>query len=190
MVVRPCPKKLSCVGGKVSEQCAFGHAGSYCDVCEVDFHRSSEASPCAPCEGSSLLTYIKTGSFGAVAVLVLIVICVRRQQAKRLLDRASTMERDGIVDAFEEDVDAKPGRCKRFFLGVLHFFGVKMRILLPLFQMLSKMGPTFKIPFPPAYVSMMAWVSALNLGIPDLMPLSCMGYRMNYWCRAWRGERK
>mgnify|MGYP004358825579 CR=1 FL=1 len=79
------------------------------------------------------------------------------------------------------DEDKKPGRCKRFFAGVVHFFAVKMRILLPLFQILGKLGATFKIPFPKVYVDALDWISAIDLGIPDLLPLSCMGFAINYY---------
>ena len=130
------------------------------------------------------MTYIKASAFGAAGVILLIVLCVKRRHANRILERASTMERDGIADAIEEDVDehaSKPGRCKRFFVWVANFFAVKLRILLPLFQILTKLGPSFRIPFPKIYVGALDWVQAVNLGIPDLMPLSCMGYAMNYY---------
>ena len=52
-----------------------------------------------------MMTYIKLSAFGAAGVLLLIVLCVKRRHANRLLERASTMERDGIADAIEEDVD-------------------------------------------------------------------------------------
>ena len=59
--VRPCHNADACIGGaNVSEQCAEGHEGAYCDVCKSNYFLGPNLL-CEPCEGSTALAFVPVG---------------------------------------------------------------------------------------------------------------------------------
>jgi len=53
--------------------------------------------------------------------------------------------------------------------------GVKVRILVALFQMLQGIGITFSISYPPLYTEVLNWFgSILTIDLPQAMPLGCV----------------
>ena len=52
--------------------------------------------------------------------------------------------------------------------------GVKLRILVSLYQVLGSLGITFNIPYPEAYTQLLASIGTIELNLPKLLPLDCL----------------
>ena len=93
-IVRQCTSEGACRGGSnVSLQCARGHMGPLCDVCEGGYH-GGRGSGCELCEGSMLLGI--AGPICAVLGTVLLAFCILRFKPAAL-----ATVRD-VVDSAEE----------------------------------------------------------------------------------------
>ena len=56
---------------------------------------------------------------------------------------------------------------------VIERAGMKVRILIALYQMLTQLGFVYTIPQPPIYANLLRWLDSVNLDIINMMPLSC-----------------
>jgi hypothetical protein len=86
---------------------------------------------------------------------------------------------DNLEDAFAERETTAAGRTEKpsltsrvgSFVGT---FGVKLKILISLYQVLTSIGTVFKIPYPDEYSELLNDVSAIELNLPSLLPLDCL----------------
>jgi hypothetical protein len=98
-----------------------------------------------------------------------------------LASSAKSTMKDAVVkeiekqEATSEEEAAEKRRARRLRkLGALaQSCGVKLRILIALYQVLSQLGVTFAITHPTFYSQMIASVSSINLNV-DMLPLACI----------------
>ena len=65
----------ACVGGSVEHQCAPGHRGPFCDLCDPDYH-GGRTKNCEKCEGGA------TAAIVAPLVAIFVVVVAHWRQAK------------------------------------------------------------------------------------------------------------
>ena len=193
-VVRKCiniDAETACLGGNntnESAKCAQGHTGPYCAVCDAGYHGGGEGKPCVLCEGNPTGTILIQLS-GAAVVLLLIVAFLLRFGRKAIATAAAVAENDGdyktmaeeeaqaSLDAkLDEAVESGP-RKTQLAASVIRFaqgFGVKLKILISLYQVLNGLGMVFTIPYPNIYEDIMSQVGIINIDIGALMPLKCI----------------
>ena len=53
-------------------------------------------------------------------------------------------------------------------------FGVKLKILVSLYQVLNGLGMIFNIPYPENYQIMLSAISSIELNLPTVLPLDCL----------------
>ena len=79
--IRRCHNPDACGGGSNPDtQCAEGHTGAYCDVCESEHYGGRNGQPCEPCEGSPALVYVPL-VLVIFVLIILLVWAIRKQGA-------------------------------------------------------------------------------------------------------------
>ena len=173
--------------------CAEGYGGPYCAVCAIGYFGGGEGGSCSACAdaGDPTVTIAIQGgvAFGVIVILTLLVL----KFGKRALTTvASTLENAGnddgalasITDTVQADFEeramekmdkkldeadkskSKSGRCVSFLGkvgGFISSFGVKIKILVSLYQVLTGLGMTFNIPYPDTYTEWLSKISAIEL---------------------------
>ena len=177
----------------LAASCAEGYGGPYCAVCMIGYYGGGEGGTCSACidAGDPTVTIaIQVGV--AFAVIVLVTVLMLKFSKKALTTAASTLENAGndggalanIKDTVQADLEeramekmdekleevgeskSKGGRCVSFFGkvgGFISSFGVKMKIIVSLYQVLNGLGLTFNIPYPDTYTDWLSQVSAIEL---------------------------
>jgi hypothetical protein len=59
--------------------------------------------------------------------------------------------------------------------------GVKMKILVSLYQVLNGLGLVFSIPYPDTYTEMMNNIGSIELNVPSLLPIDCLLGGINFF---------
>jgi hypothetical protein len=190
-VVRQCPTSEACLGGDhVGRQCRHGQRGPLCAVCADGFYGGGSGNAlCDECTGSAAFSIAVP-----VTLLLLLIagsVCLLRFGQKlyeRLLadsmEHVDVQKLDLSDEAMESAMEAaigklakrKPRLMRAFRFAKRHAasLGVRFKILISLYQVLSGVGIVFKLPVPPLYRSIMNLLSFLNLNLPDMIPLGCL----------------
>ena len=105
------------------------------------------------------------------------------------------MKRDHVDDALIEmerqaveslcDDHSKVLKPARMIVRHLIAAGVRIRILISLFQVLQGVGIVFAINYPPFYRQILNWlgkITLIDLELPHIMPLGCV-YTINFCVR-------
>ena len=101
-----------------------------------------------------------------------------KAQAKAALVKKALSTETAVKDAVTEQ-----RKCKFKFSPVasLVYIGsvagaaqVQLKILISLYQVHNGLGATFSIPYPDNYQSMLNEISAIELDMPSLLPISCL----------------
>jgi len=188
--VRECYTAAACLGGNdTSSQCAVSQRGAYCAVCANGFFGGGDGQLCKACEGSSSLTFAPAIAIGVAVLLLLLYVtasCIRGKDVLSGLRGAqiadSRDERFCHVGRMEEaGGEATAKRFPRTFaagaavMGYIAQFGVKLRILIALFQMLDGIGITFSIRYPRIYHDALRWIGSIaQVDLPQAMPIGCI----------------
>ena len=144
--VRVCDYGEACLGGSnTREQCAKGHHGPLCDLCDDDYH-GGRGKPCIQCEGSAAVTIGLPIALFVLAMVVMVAAIYKYKTAaiKSVMKLAETASSGSISDAATEGLQRSKtslsesrSKLKRFLAPVVGFFaafGVKLRILISLVQ--------------------------------------------------------
>jgi len=161
--------------------CAEGYSGPYCAVCAIGYFGGGEGGTCSACVDAGDPTVVIAIQGGAAfAVIVLVTVLMLKFGKKALSTAASTLENSGndggalanIKDTVQADLEeramekvddkleaageskSKAGRCVSLLGrvgGFISSFGVKLKILVSLYQVLTGLGMTFNIPYPDNY---------------------------------------
>ena len=179
--------------GPQAASCAEGYSGPYCAVCATGYFGGGEGGTCSACAdaGDPTVTIAIQGGV-AFAVIVLVTLLMLKFGNKALTAAASTLENvdnsamrngglaeissitiENIEDANEDgtlyetsSTSKWKGRCMKLLGKVGAFissFGVKAKILVSLYQVLTGLGMTFNIPYPDTYTEWLSKVSAIEL---------------------------
>ena len=131
-----------------------------------------------------------------LAVLILTTLVMLKCGRRALTTVSDTLESTGndgdgavasIKETVKEDLEeqaaeemkaaaedaSKPKR--RLVVQIALFissFGVKFKILISLYQVLTGLGVVFNIPYPDNYVEWLRRISAINIDLPTLLPMS------------------
>ena len=201
--MRACFTEAACLGGtNVSVQCAPGQRGPYCAVCDEGYIGGGDGALCVACGEGSLFRTVLPGIILGIVTLVLLgyllVSCWRGKDVSAIVTRAAVKgaNMEAVVsEAFEDGVksavttvskdevnarakaraeDVPESRFARIW-NKLEGAGVKLKILIALFQMLNGIGLTFSIRFPQAYRDALNFFgSVFQLDLPKAMPLGCI----------------
>ena len=173
--------------------CGEGYGGPYCSVCSIGYFGGGEGGTCSACAdaGDPTVTIAIQGGV-AFAVIVLVTLLMIKFGKKALTAVASALENAGndggalanIKDTVQVDIEeramekvnkkleeagesnSKAGRCVSFLGkvgGFISSFGVKMKILVSLYQVLTGLGMTFNIPYPDNYTEWLSKISVIEL---------------------------
>lgn len=196
--VRACPYADACLGGTAvnDASCAPGHRGLLCDICEPLYHggRGGECTLCSE-SGDSALTLGLAVGLPLVLLLASIIACVRLRRtaatvaaqaattdskrlsgpkravtSRRLLKAAQASAQEGASARLSKLAIIAP-LARR--LTRLSSIAVKLRILISLCQIVSQVGETFEIAYPPFYTDMLAFLSLVTIPF-DLLPFGCV----------------
>lgn len=182
--------------------CNDGYSGPYCSVCDVGYYGGGEGGRCLTCEGqgdpSSTLGMVLGGTAAILIFLVLVALKFGRRALHTMTLTMNEMSNEGAVadnlkdtvqdfaeDSVEEHVEASREQQTdralnwrerwRLRLTQLAFsFGVKLRILVSLYQVLGTLGVSFNIPYPETYTQLLASIGTIELNLPKLLPLDCL----------------
>ena len=159
-VIRRCYSTSSCPNVNDS-MCATGSGGAFCEVCLNGYHKSPTGE-CASCEGSMGLTI--AGPLMIILLLVVAALCVvRNQRAKAAarvmrdfgLKHEPTGAQKKALELVLNHMSLESGDNGRGDTGSRADDSgsalVKGRILISLAQVLSGIGVSFNIPWPPYY---------------------------------------
>lgn len=178
-----------CLGGtNVTTQCAVGQSGPYCAVCDDGFYGGELGERCRSCDGSLLLTFVPAivlGGLALISALYGVHRCWRdKGRGGHLVGLTSPLVTAGAGAALaqaaplrqpmSQQPSASLGRCVSSMRQVL-MPGVKGKMIISLYQMLSGIGPVFSIPFPPSFrVVVQSTRSVIEIDLTRAMPLSCI----------------
>ena len=238
--VRACDFPEACVGGTdTAAQCAEGHHGPLCDLCDEGYHGGRGAA-CELYEGSLAITIGLPIGMVVAALIVAIYLASRfRKMGLRkvvskltsIVDAAGGAAIDheevdlaSAVSAVQEEVaslvsEAAASRLEQRMQGatvevsapvapsppasppapreertsthptgwqlfgsallIIEQLGVKMKIIISLYQVLTQLGVTFDIDYPDFYEDLLSIIGSLNLDI-GLLPFACVA-RINYY---------
>jgi hypothetical protein len=161
----------ACLGGNdTSVQCAPSQlqGSAYCSVCAVGYHGGGDGKLCAECEGNQVLTFLPLLVLGAVLIFVAFGwLCSHLLSSRARADTESSI-------SVRHQLSRRASRAKHQLYRVARGLGVKLRILIALIQMLSGVSVAFAIPYPEAYLSILRWISAIELNLPASLPLGCI----------------
>jgi len=185
-------------------RCNNGYGGPYCAVCAQGYYGGGEGGTCELCAdaGDPTLTIaIQLGAaFLTLVLITVIMIKYGRRAAQVAVDTLESAGNEGGASAnlkdtikgnleatVEETVEAatedrvKPKR--RLAARIARFittFGVKVKILVSLYQVLNGLGVVFNIPYPDSYSEWLKKISAIELDLPSLLPLDCLFGGINF----------
>jgi len=164
--IRPCFTSAACLGGSnVAQQCAPSQTGPYCAVCNTGYFGGGDGKLCEPCTGIAVLTFLPVIVMGAVVMALLVYFTCLCICGKSVSNRVKGL---GENTRRKRDVQAK-------LQAKSESAAIKVRILIALVQMLSGIGITFAIQYPPIYQAALAWLSSIiSLDLPKAMPLGCI----------------
>ena len=178
----------SCVGGNLTQQCASGHRGPLCDLCEAGYH-GGRGSPCIKCEGSV------EASIAApiVGFVFFIIICVTglayvREKAGEAANSGSapspspppspppslsaSSPPEPTISVMTRSIDIAMA-TQRIFDPLVARVGKKLRIIITFFQILTQLGLTFSIAYPRFFSDLLDAVGSVNLSVGAL-PFACL----------------
>ena len=200
----------ACIGGNITSQCAPGHRGPLCDLCEDNYH-GGNGKACTLCEGSVGVSIAMPILGVLIAVGVVIALLSRLRKKKggfrdavgKLRDVVDNADGSGgdVAGALQDAVKAETGldalddryamaeavqgkaetlaegggekaRLAKV-VGKLAGFGVKLRILISFEQVLTQLGVSFSITYPPFYTQMLAAIDSINLSV-GVLPFACL----------------
>lgn len=192
-VVSACLVEDACKGGNSSGDmlCAGGSRGPWCEVC-ADGHFAVAGGLCEECASGIRSAIILPIVLVTVLVIAAVAACVRGcgTQLKAAAGRLSSVNdakdgddaRDTVVEIIVEGlkgVAADKSRLSgvRFMAWaaastLLLITGMKLRILISLFQMLTGLAPTFTITYPRIYKDVLNVLGSVNLDFLYL-PIDC-----------------
>ena len=190
--------------------CAPGHVGVYCAVCDTGWFGGGEGKVCLTCEsaGDPAFTMAMYG-VGLVLFIIVLTGLMLKFGRKLLQGAADTLGNASNVKQLKAQAQAKAKaamvqkalsmekglneaasrkrKCKFSPVAWLVSIGtfvsnaqVKLKILVSLYQVLNGLGTTFSIPYPANYESMLNEISAIELDMPSLLPISCLLGGINY----------
>jgi len=195
-LVRACEVEGVCIGGSdVRIQCNGSHTGPLCDLCKEGFY-GGRGKPCEECEGDVAVT-IALPVACIVVALLLIVLLLHRYE-RRVVDAAlnivdvagSRVDADkgkiDVADALQgaalvspppsppsASSDSKPKRMLAQIVRRISNLGVKLRILISLVQVITQLGVTFDVQYPPFFTDLLSYISLVNLSV-GLLPFACV----------------
>ena len=190
-LARSCTRRPdSCVGGNLTQQCAPGHGGPLCDLCEAGYH-GGRGSPCIKCEGSV------EASIAApiVGFVFFIIICVAglaymREKAGEATipgsapspspspppspppSLSASSPPEPTISVMISSIDTAMATY-RIFDSLVARVGKKLRILISFFQILTQLGLTFSIAYPRFFSDILDAVGSINLSVGAL-PFACL----------------
>jgi hypothetical protein len=181
--VRRCQIEDVCLGGTLAgdASCRPGHRGPLCAACVTEpQHYGGRGRVCRPCSGAGderlTLALLAIGIALLLALFVALYSKCKREANTFVRDVYSSKGsfRGGtslktILKKRAENVKAKHSHMA----AVLASFGVKGRILISLFQVVTMTQSTFNIPYPDFYSRMLDWSRSVNLPI-DVLPFGCV----------------
>ena len=196
--LRPCFMSEACLGGpSVGKQCAAGHWGPYCSLCEDGYVGSGGL--CQPCGGIAVLSFLPGTVLGACAAIALVYLTLRYCHGGKMMPSclSELIRASAQMDAAEsvhkhtmEAIEACAtrsfprlhARLKRVYRRLARLAGVQLRILISLFQMISGIDITYAINWPTIYYDMLRVLgSIVQLDLPKAMPLECIfGLRVDF----------
>ena len=184
--------------------CAEGYGGPYCAVCATGYFGGGEGGTCSTCAdaGNPTVTVAIQGGV-AFAVIVLVTLLMLKFGKKALATAASTLDNAGnedgalanikdtvqadleerVIETMDEKLEeadqskSKTDRCMSLLGKVGRFissFGVKLKILVSLYQVLTGLGMTFNIPYPDTYTEWLSKISAIELDSERVIVLAHM----------------
>jgi hypothetical protein len=168
----------ACVGGvgNGDDLCADGHRGPLCEVCvKSPAHYGGRGKPCDPCSeaGDVRITLgLVLGSL-FVALLVATIASIRcRSLVTGFLTEKFAGEDIQSQGAAHFEEARKPSwvsRCSQIGESI----SVKLKILISLWQVISELGDSYEIRFPPLYQKAVVWFNSLSLPI-SVTPFACV----------------
>jgi hypothetical protein len=188
--------------------CADGHTGPVCDLCVQDpLHFGGRGTPCQLCSdaGDPVVTvtvYAIGGAVILIAIVAAMAVCKRRaaQVAKTALALARKDEvgkegergkikrqatrRIKLTREATQSLAASAGVSEATWsrlaqLGALvGSFGVKIRILISLCQVVGQLGLIFDVTYPAFFTETLKSISNINIPI-DLLPFGCIFPSLN-----------
>ena len=149
-IILECPVSNACLGGdKIINQCATGHIGPLCDVCEDGYYRDSQGL-CLQCTER-----IKSLSiFVSFFILILIIITIHKQL--QLLIQY-------IANQFKAADSIK-----------FRSFRVKFKILIAFYQISSQIGPSTSVIYGIEYNKYLNGLDFLNFNIFTINGIGCL----------------
>ena len=160
-------------------------------MCARGYFGGGEGGECVACasqESPTAAILLRLGVFFAVIVVAALVVL--KFGRKALESAAITLKERAMEgkDGFEEKMvermktrtrerPTKKGRCKQFMVKaavLMASFGVKLKILISLYQVLNGLGIIFNIPYPATYSEMLSSISSIELNLPAMLPIDCL----------------
>lgn len=192
-VIRFCYSARFCPNDNGTLTCAYGHTGPFCEVCLSDFHRSAMEG-CVPCEGSGVSFVAPLAVIGGVLLLVCVSSLLARKKLKKEME---TLQKEGTLNKIAQSAkglhtsaqtlhaSAKTLQKTEKMLRAVARRGkegsekkgtvmVKLRIIISLIQVLNGVGVSFDIRYPDFFAQVLSMLSAIELDLPAVMPLSCV----------------
>eukprot|EP00900_Chrysochromulina_parva_P018460 jgi/Chrpa1/26615/Chrysochromulina_OHIO_Genome00026808-RA len=185
--VRICDLEKACLGGEIAgdTSCADGHTGPVCDLCVQDpLHFGGRGTPCQLCSGVGNPVF--TITFYAVGgVVVLLATALVMAICKRRATRVAKLPQGQAASRIEESTknlaalvgisEAKSSRLAKALVGS---FGVKIRILISLVQVVGQQGLIFDVTYPAFYTEILKSISNINIPF-QLLPFGCIFPSLN-----------
>jgi len=202
--VRMCDLEIACLGGEIAgdTSCADGHTGPVCDLCVQDpLHFGGRGTPCQLCSGVgnpvfTITFYAVGGVVVLLAAALVMAICKRRaarvaklpqgQAASRIkLTEEATQSLAAIVGVSGATSSRSPAATDGVLVArlaklqaLVGSFGVKIRILISLFQVVGQQGLIFDVTYPAFYTEILKSISNVNIPF-QMLPFGCIFPSLN-----------
>ena len=156
-------------------------------MCDIGYFGGGEGGLCVDCDtaGDPTLT-ISLQLGGALLVLIVGSFLMIKYGKKALIKMGQSLQdkKEGIAPVEVPPPTTLVGkailRAKqvvtlfRFVMKKVKDLGVKIKILISLYQVLTGVGVNFSIPYPDSYNDLVEEVDSININVPSLLPIDCL----------------
>jgi len=166
--VRRCPGSLN--GSACLTGCRHGTTGPYCNLCEGgDDYFDWDKMECQPCRVAGSVTPLAV--IGGVIFFLGCALCLCRYRRKRRKRQHQHQQPEE-----EEDAPKKGKWLQKLLKLIQRRLATKIKILFSFYQVLTKVGETYSVIYPPSVERTLEVFAWTNLELDGLgLPLVCMG---------------
>merc|ERR1711871_688330 len=174
-IILPCWTEDVCHGGNSTlEQCADGHGGPLCGICQSGWAMGS-GSLCVECNADGVIqiasnpvTWVAAvcvSTFSLILLALPTTVMIRRYRRKRHDDKGEDIMKH-LRETLDEAYDTVSETIEAFNQRVLN----KAKVIIAFFQIAGSFRETFNIPYPEEFTRFMEQVSGVvGINLPNLM---------------------